>query len=389
MRQKVRIWLYCLMTLLFWFANYTFVPYLSTYAGSMTDSKALIGLMLGAYGWAQLALRIPVGVLSDRFNNRRLFIRIGCMVNIVSAIGFYFAPNVFWLIVCRTLSGVSVSVWVAMSVLFNSYFERGEAVRALTLLNACNLMGQMFSSVVAMPVTAAFGIRSAFLLAALVGVVPFLISLTLRDKALDRKPLEFKALLAVGKTRWVLIISIMAVLCQTMTFATTTGFTPQIALRLCAQTSMLAWILLLSTLGGAIFSLLSSRVFVERFGARNSLIVLLFVQAVTCLVQPLAPNLTSLLAIVFINGIARGTSVSLMLGLVVLPFPYEKQSAAMGFYQAIYSLGIILGPTIAGSVMQIGGLDAGFYTIGVIGLIAPMLGLMFIADERKKLPTIG
>ena len=389
MSNKLRIWLYCIMTMLFWFANYAFVPYLSVYAASMTGSAALIGIMLGAYGWAQLTLRVPVGIFSDRYNNRRLFVQAGCVINVLSAIGFYFSPNIYWLIISRALTGVTVSVWVAMSVLFSSYFERKDAVKALTLLNACNLLGQMLASIVVMPVTAAYGIKSAFLLSTAVGMIPILISLTLKDKVLDRQPLRVSVLLAVGKTRWVLVISAMAILCQTMTFATTTGFTPQLALRLGAQTSMLAWILLLSTMGGAFFSLLSSRLFVDRFGARNSLVVLLAVQAFTCLAQPLAPNLAILLTIVFINGIARGTSISLMLGLIIMPFPYEKQAAAMGFYQALYSLGIILGPTIAGAVMQVSGLSAGFYVIGLIGLAAPLLGLIFIPDERKTLPAIA
>lgn len=388
MTNKLRIWLYCIMTMLFWFANYAFVPYLSTVAAKMTDSAALIGLMLGAYGWAQLILRVPVGIISDRHNNRRIFIQIGCILNSLSALGFYFAPTIFWMIVCRALNGMTVSVWVAMSVLFNSYFDRKDAVKALTLLSACNLLGQMFASIVSLPVTAAYGVNASFLLAALAGIIPVLISLTLKDKVLDRKPLHLKTLFAVGKTKWVLVISAMAILCQTMTFATTTGFTPQLALKLGAKPSMLAWILLLSTMGGAIFSLLSSTFFVERFGARNSLIFLLFLQAVTSFVQPLAPSLMTLLSIVFINGIARGTSISLMLGLVIMPFPYEKQTAAMGFYQAFYSLGIILGPTIAGAVMQVSGLAAGFYVIGSIGLAAPLLGLFFIPDERKTLPAM-
>lgn len=76
-----------------------------------------------------------------------------------------------------------------------------------------------------------------------------------------------------------------------------------------------------------------------------------------------------------------------MLGLVVLPFPYEKQAAAMGFYQALYSLGITLGPTLAGFVMQSNGLDAGFYVITLIGLAAPVIGITLLSDERKELPT--
>lgn len=380
--QKFRIFLYCVMTTFFWFSGYAYVPYLSTYGASMTQSAALVGFMLGAYGWAQLVLRIPIGIISDRLNNRRVFIRIGCMLLSVSAFGFYLAPGINWLIACRALTGVSASVWVAISVLFGSYFDKASGVKALTLLNACNLLGQMLASIVVMPVTATYGIRSSFLVAAVAGIIPLLISFTLKDRKLERKPLQLTALLAVGRTRWVLGVSTMCILSQLMTFATNTGFTPQLALALGAKPSVLSWILLISTAGGAIVSFLSPRFLIDRFGALNTVVFLLAVQSVTCLLQPLAPTLTVLLGIVFFSGLARGTAVSLMLGLVIMPFPYEKQAAAMGFYQALYSLGIILGPTIAGAVMQTGGLAMGFYVIGLLGLMAPLVGLALIREKR-------
>ncbi len=382
LRQRIRIIFYCIMTLCFWLSGYAYVPYLSTYGSGMTKNTALVGLMLGAYGWAQLVLRMPIGILSDRFNNRRIFIQLGSLLLSVTALGFYWAPNIYWLVVCRALTGVSASVWVTMSVLFGAYFDRQSGVKALTLLNACNLSGQMLAALVVMPVTAAYGIRSSFLVAAAAGVIPFLISLTLKDKPLDRKPLALSALLAVGRTRWVLSVSSMCILSQLMTFATNSGFTPQLALALGAQPSVLSWILLLSTAGGATVSFLSPRFLIDRFGPLQTVITLLTVQAVTCLLQPLAPTLGVLLTIVFFNGLARGTAVSLMLGIVVMPFPYEKQAAAMGFYQALYSLGIILGPTIAGAVMQAAGLAAGFYAVGAIGLLAPLVGFTLLRERR-------
>lgn len=372
------------MTLFFWLSGYVFVPFLSTYGAGMTKNAALVGLMLGSYGWAQIVLRLPIGIISDRFNNRRIFIRIGCFLLGISAMGFYLSPNIYWLIACRTLTGVSASVWVAMSVLFGSYFDPKDKVKALTLLNACNLLGQMFAAIVAIPVTAAFGMRSSFLIAAVAGLVPFVISLTLEDRKLERQPLRFSELLAVGRTKWVLGVSTMCILSQLMNFATNSGFTPQLALSLGAQPSLLSWILLLSTAGGAIVSFLSPRFLIERLGALNSVVILLTIQALTCLAQPLAPTLPVLLFIVFINGMARGTAISLMLGLVIMPFPYEKQAAAMGFYQALYALGITLGPTIAGAVMQAGGLAMGFYVVGLIGLLAPLLGL-YLIHERQAL----
>jgi MFS family permease len=88
-----------------------------------------------------------------------------------------------------------------------------------------------------------------------------------------------------------------------------------------------------------------------------------------------------------VNGIARGTAQALMMSLVVMPFHYTRQSAAMGFFQAIYSVGIVAGPTIAGIVTAFAGLNTAFYILGALGLIAPILGLIMLPDERKALPA--
>jgi MFS family permease len=383
MVSRGRIVYFCVLTLLFWFADYAFAAYLSTYAARMTSSVALVGVMLGSYGWAQILLRVPIGILSDKMNNRRLFIQIGCIVNCLSAFGLWLSPNIFWLIVCRALNGVAVSTWVTITVLFGSYYTPDESVRALSIINACNFGGSLLASVGGVVVSGMWDIRATFLLAGVVGVVPMVMSFGLKEKNLDKTPLRFSELFAVGKTKWVMAVSCIGVLCQLMSYATALGFTPQLVLRLGADESAVGYVLLVFMAGGVLSSFFAGRLFIRPFGARNSLVALMALQAVTTILQPLAQSQAVLWVLVFFSGVARGTSMSLMLGLVIKPFPYRKQAAAMGFFQSVYSVGIFLGPMIAGALVQGMGLDAAFYICGALGLIAPLLGKKLLQDERS------
>lgn len=384
--KKRTIVSYCIMTLLFWASGYAFVPYLSAYAGTITGSAALVGVMLGAYGWAQLLLRMPIGILADRTGNHRFFIRLGCACNLIAAAGYPFAPNIYWMILFRTLNGVGSATWVATTVMFGTFFTGEARLKGLTLLNGCNYAGQLLASLAAMLVTARYGMRSAFALAAAVAVVPVLISMTLPRRATERKPLSVKELLTVAKSKWIWAVALMSTICHIMLFASLAGFTPQLALRLGANNTLLGLIQLLNAGCGALSTLFIGRYAIGRFGARNTAVAILFVQAVAVILQPFAASIAALYILVSVCGAATGASVSLLLGLATLPFPPEKQSAAMGAYQAIYSLGIVAGPTLAGIVTQVAGLDAAFVIVGCIGLLAPLLGLTMLRDERRVQP---
>ena len=54
-----------LMVALYWFSMYVYVPYTATYLKSLAVSQGLIGLVAGAYGFAQILLRPPLGVTAD------------------------------------------------------------------------------------------------------------------------------------------------------------------------------------------------------------------------------------------------------------------------------------------------------------------------------------
>ena len=49
------------IVVLFWFAQYVYVPFQTPYLTSLQVSAAFIGVIVGAYGVTQMTLRLPVG----------------------------------------------------------------------------------------------------------------------------------------------------------------------------------------------------------------------------------------------------------------------------------------------------------------------------------------
>ena len=59
---------------LFWFAQYAYIPYQTTYLTVSGAAGSIVGIAVGAYGILQLILRLPVGVCADRVGRHRPFI---------------------------------------------------------------------------------------------------------------------------------------------------------------------------------------------------------------------------------------------------------------------------------------------------------------------------
>lgn len=51
---------------LFWFAQYVYVPFQTPYLSTMQVSSSMIGIIIGIYGFSQMVLRMPIGIMADK-----------------------------------------------------------------------------------------------------------------------------------------------------------------------------------------------------------------------------------------------------------------------------------------------------------------------------------
>ena len=136
---KRKIYLLYIITTLFWFSTYIYAPIMPTYVKSLGASYFLVGLILGCYGVGQMLLRVPIGILSDRLNKRKVFICFGMASLVISSLGLYFFTNPLLILIFRSFSGVASAFWVIFTVLYSSYFHENAATKAVGVLTAfCN-----------------------------------------------------------------------------------------------------------------------------------------------------------------------------------------------------------------------------------------------------------
>ena len=73
--------------------------------------------------------------------------------------------------------------------------------------------------------------------------------------------------------------------------------------------------------------------------------------------------------------------------------PQEKRGAAMGIYQAVYGVGMFLGPVIAGHVIEyfsassansVSGYSANFHVFLAVSVVGAILSVLLLHSKAEK-----
>lgn len=381
---------------LYWAALYFYVPILPVYAQTMGASLSLVGVMLSAYGVMQLLLRIPIGVTSDRLGRRRPFVLAGLALTVLGALAFLWAPTPGWLVVARGLTGVAAGSWVAITVMFSGYYPPAEAASAIALMGFTNGTGQAIATLSGGVVAGKYGWTAPFLLSAIAGTLGLgLMALCAEPPAARRAapPLSWSRLWRVGTSRALLTVAILSSINTYATFATVFGFTPVYAKALGASAMELG---LLTAISLVPFTLIQP--LVPAIARRVSfpwivLAGLVLAGAMTAVV-PLTHTFPALAATQVLGGVGRGLIGASLMSLAILSVDQRERATAMGVYQAVYSVGMFLGPLFGGIIGERAGIGAVFVSTGLFSIAAGIAALLTIrvpsrAYVRSAPYTVG
>ncbi|OXM88234.1 MFS transporter [Paenibacillus rigui] len=387
------------VTLMYWASLYTYVPILSPYLDHLGASYAFAGLVLGSYGFIQIVLRLPLGIASDRMKARKPYIMLGMLTTTISCICFAWGEHLGLALSGRIISGIGASTWAAFTVLYASYYSQEQATRAMSLISLLTASGQLMGMSVSGYLVKTWGWSSTFWVGGAIGAAGLLLSIGLKEPkgGAAREPIRFKDLLSVMKEPLLLKVSLLSILAHSVLFITMFGFTPSHALALGASEMDLTLLVFAFMIPHAFSNYISGKVAAPKLGSWT-VVLLGFVVSALCTVSiSLVTSFHWLLVTQVLNGFFQGLHFPLLLGLAIQHIKQEKRATAMGFYQAVYAVGMFAGPFLAGWLNEFGGLKSGFYFAGLLGLAASVLtvrwgrayahGTRLLADKTKEAPV--
>ena len=375
--------LYQAAVMLFWFSQYTYVPHLSAYLKDLGASLTLIGIVTGSYGFTQMLARIPLGILSDRIGKRKLFVCLGIFLSFAANMLFLLVRSDFLLVTARGTAGLGAASWVIITVLFSSYFPAEETTQAISRLSAVNNLGRLLGMLIAGAALAVFsGYSSMFAIGAFSAALAFILSLFIQEKIPEnRTPMTLKGFVSVIRDRRLLYMACAMLIGQLYIAGMVTGFTPLLATGLGASSFLRSVLSVTDIAMGLAGALLAGR---AGAGEKKYLILSAAVLSILTVCIAFSPNLPVLFVLQALAGLCTGVLTALTMSLAIRHFPGDRRSTAMGCYQAIYGIGMFVGPILVGRCADLFGMKSGYFLVAAILLLIIPLSAAWAREELQS-----
>lgn len=359
-----------------WVSLFSYMPILAPYVKSLDASYQMVGIVLSSYGFVQMLLRLPLGIFVDRCNARIPVIKGLMALCTLSAVGLWLWPNIYATLLFRTLSAVAATAWVLQPVVFASYFSAHETAKAMGAITALVNCGEMTGMLLGGIAAQYFGFGATFLMAAVSGGVAFVLSWPLKDEAiLVHKPMRGADLLDIARDRIVNLTAVLGLLLQLVSFGTVYGFTPLVAKKLGLSNLELGVLSTVFMLPGIVASVMSGTYWARRIGELRAIVGGFIILAISCTVIPYVTSVGMLYFWQAVGGFSRGFIYPLLMSIGLRHISAAKRATAMGYSQAIYGLGMFLGPLVVGVLGGAFGLEKGFDAIGLIAVAGALLAV--------------
>lgn len=378
-------YLFIVVSFLLWFPHFIYVSVLSPFIESIGGEYTFIGIVLSSYGLMQLLCRLPIGIFSDLMKLRKPFIIFGMIVSTISCTIFLITDSLGWILVARTLAGLAAASWVTFTVLYPSYFSDKEVHRAMGSISFIVVVGQFLGMSFSGYLVDEWGWKAPFWIGMLFSLIGIILSFFIMEpkERIEREPVKLKDLASVLQETSLLKVSVLSILAHSIIFSTMFGFTSHYALDIGFKPSELTFIVVAFMIPHAVATLFMGSVLVPKFGEWRSLLTAFSLASIFTFMIPFVETKGLFLVIQVFSGFALGLIFPLLLGMSIEKIGLEKRATAMGAYQALYSIGIFAGPFIAGIVNSKFGIEAGFYFVGGLGIVATFLVFIWSRVETE------
>jgi predicted MFS family arabinose efflux permease len=384
--QKKTLYIFYTVSAMYWFSLYSYGSVLSNHASSLGADALMIGTIAGSYGIAQILLRIPVGFLSDRVQNRKYFIGAGILFCLVSGVGLGLSPTPEYMLVFRIMAGIGATSSIILPGYMTETFKEMDSHHAMGNMSASFKLGRTAAIIIGGLIAQYVGSKWAFLaggIAAGLCLIPWIL-LPLDRKHEEKVHHSTREILSVIKDRDLFMSSTIMIFFQFAVFATTYTFTPIMARNMGVSAAMIGILTAVFTIMGVLSAMLSGRLMKRKFGPKKTVQGAFLGSALSFVIMPFAVNPIQLYIIQGFVGFFMGFILPVMMAQGLKNIKLGMKDTAMGYLQAIYGLGIIGGPFFMGLAVRYASIEAGYLMVAAICVAGFVVTYIYGKEDRKN-----
>lgn len=384
MDKKTSRRLLCIAMVFFWASEYCHAPYFTPYLESLGFGAEAIGIMVGMYGFTQIFARIPLGMITDAFSCYKYTILFGTICTSISSFCLMFTTSMAGIIICRIIAGLAASTWLAFTVLYNAYYKDDESVTAMTNANAFNNGGKLLAFFLGIITATIWGYKVPLLCSFLTGVCAIIAVVFLKPIEISHESFRFSHVLYVVKKPMLIAVSLFAIVVNFFMQGTVFSFISGRANNLGSTSFIIGAISLSFTLVQVLSAPYVGKKLLKKMKSGSALFLGFALLAMSALIVSLTKSSYVLILSNIFAGMGCIICNGLLMSLVVKSVEEEKRATAMGFYQAVYGIGMTLGPIVVGRIINTSGYTPAFSFVSALMAISALLALPIINKVEKR-----
>ena len=379
MKNKHQIIKFIIIIILFWFAQYVYVPYQTPFLTAINVASSFIGIVVGAYGFSQMLLRIPLGMLADWHLNHKLLITLGTLLAGLASIMRVLFPSGIGFLLGNIFSGIASSTWLSFMVYFLKLRSDVSKVENMGILVMANNLGMLLGFVVSSLFYEKIAMKGLCILGVLAGILACIMTITLPtfQFSYSSGKNSFINLINVFKNKTLLICGVLAFIQQGIQMATTMSFTSQVIKEINAPSYAEGLSSIIYMCSAVLFARITSSKYIAKFSDRSILIVSYILLALYCFAIPLARQIYLIYLLQVIPGVGTGILFAILNAAAISNVPQKALSTATGVFQSIYALGMTLFPIFAGQLRAQYSMTISFIVMGILALIGNCIVIIF------------
>lgn len=367
-------------------------PAIPQFALEFGVSNFAASAIVSAFAGMRLVSAPLAGLVVAKFGERTSY-TLGILIVAVSTGAAAFAQDYTQFVVLRGAGGVGSTMFTVAATALLVKLSPLNARGRVASLNAAGfllggLLGPVFGGIVA-----GFGLRAPFVFYFfMLLVAASVVAIALRNskaagspslQSTKQEPMSFRAALRIPQYR-TLLISVFAF--GWSSFGVRVSIVPIfVAVIFSGDAAMAAWVLAAYAAGNAILIFPSGR-WTDTVGRKPLLITGMIVLAVSYAAFPASPNLIVAMLAMFVAGAGSALANPAQQAVLADVLGFRSGGGVVAGYSMASDLGGVLGPLVAGAIVDFAGFGWAFGVTAIL-LVLALGGWTLVSDLHTKRST--